>query len=413
MIKIAAPTTSAREPRKVTDDDRLAVDGNTYASDWSSIEIFDFDDRKIWGGLKFIEGADLKWRGRVNTGQTYGDCRRADRSITADQPGFDTLAELFAALKATMLKLWNDAKRDKYTEAAIAALEAFDANVEAVRFLSGPADLSEVEPQVPVVKERQATLTVEPMREADICPDPDDNGTRVAEPASKVEQSPPFQPDEHEPTAEAEATTQDSVGNSDYNIQDRKLDHIREWHRKRMTPGSPDSIAYPLPIMPAEPEADATVTDDDIAQWENELRDAKELVCELCLAEEETKEALKGIRERRESAVSDLAMIKRNDPREIAFRPVASSPSASSTQPKPASITNSGDGEAWKNVPVDTLGLPVGIVAALKEADIDTLGKIADYTAAGKRLTDIANIGTAKAEKIENACAEYWKRNPA
>jgi len=394
MIKIAAPaTTSAREPRKVTDDDRLAVDGNTYASDWSSIEIFDIEDRKIWGGLKFIEGSDLRWRGRVNTGQTYGDCRRADRSITADQPGFDTLAELFAALKATMLKLWSDAKRDKYTEAAIASLEAFDADRAALKFMwdnTEPAPEEVDDTDTPIVQERQTTLPVEPMREADICPSPDDNGTRVAGPQSKVEQSPPFQPDDPEPTAEAESTTQEVAADE-----------------------PPAAVVEPLPIMPAEPETEATVTDDDIAQWESELHDAKELVCELCLAEEETKEALKDIRERRESAVSDLAMIKRNDPREIAFKPISSAPTANSTQPKPASTTNSGDGEAWKNVPVDTLGLPAGIVLALTEADINTLGKIAAYTEAGKRLTDIANIGTAKAEKIENACAEYWKRNPA
>lgn len=391
MIKIAAPTTSAREPRKVTDDDRLAVDGNTYASDWSSIEIFDIEDRKIWGGLKFIEGTDLKWRGRVNTGQTYGDCRRADRSITADQPGFDTLAELFVALKATMLKLWNDAKRDKYTEAAIAALESFDPVGEAEKFLAGPGETAPIEPQIPAVKERQTTLPVEPMREADICPDPDDNGTRVAEPASKVEQSPPFQPDEPEPTAEAEATTQGVTADE-----------------------PPAAAVEPLPVMPAEPEPDIYVTDEDVEAWQRELLAAKELVCELCLDEEEAKESLKDIKDRRENAVSNLARITRNDPREVGVsKPVASSPSANSTQPQPASISNSYYSNEWMSVPVDTLGLPAGIVAALAEADIDTLGKIADYTAAGKRLTDIANIGTAKAEKIENACAEYWKRNQA
>jgi len=391
MIKIAAPaTTSAREPREVTDDDRLAVDGNTYASDWSSIEIFDIEDRKIWGGLKFIEGSDRKWRGRVNTGQTYGDCRRADRSITADQPGFDTLTELFAALKATMLKLWSDAKRDKYTEMAISELESFDPVGEAEKFIAGPGEPAPVEPQFPVVKERQTTLPVEPMREADICPSPDDNGTRVAEPASKVEQSPPFQPDEPEPTAEAEATTQEVVAEA------------------------PAAVVEPLPIMPAEPEPDIYVTDEDVEAWQRELLAAKELVCELCLDEEEAKESLKDIKDRRENAVSNLARITRNDPREVGVsKPVAPSPSPNSTQAKPASITNSGDGDGWKNVPVDTLGLPAGIVAALAEAGIDTLGNIVEYTAAGKRLTDIANIGTAKAEKIENACAEYWKRNPA
>ena len=180
------------------------------------------------------------------------------------------------------------------------------------------------------------------------------------------------------------------------------------------------SVDGPTATTEVEPEADE-IDRVAVEEYEDSLLDAKELVCHLCLQEENLKEHLSDVKKRRDEAVSNLASIKRNNPTDYPGLFTKSKrrnteanngESSDSTQPKATSITNSGDGEAWKNVPVDTLGLPAGIVAALAEADIDTLGKIADYSASGRRLTDIANIGTAKAEKIEAACEAYWKRNP-
>jgi len=68
--------------------------------------------------------------------------------------------------------------------------------------------------------------------------------------------------------------------------------------------------------------------------------------------------------------------------------------------------------EAWKQVGLDSLGITGKLAETLTEAGLSTLGKIADYTASGKQLTDIDGVGPAKAEKIEEACTEYWAANP-
>ena len=71
--------------------------------------------------------------------------------------------------------------------------------------------------------------------------------------------------------------------------------------------------------------------------------------------------------------------------------------------------------ESWRDTEVDDLGehgLTIPVVAALKEADLNTLGDIADYTASGKLLTDIKGIGNAKAEAIENCMTRWFAANP-
>jgi hypothetical protein len=68
--------------------------------------------------------------------------------------------------------------------------------------------------------------------------------------------------------------------------------------------------------------------------------------------------------------------------------------------------------ESWRLVPVAVLegfGLSVGVTAKLKDAGLYSIGSIADWTAFGKRLTDIAGIGEAKADAIESALAGFWE----
>lgn len=48
----------------------------------------------------------------------------------------------------------------------------------------------------------------------------------------------------------------------------------------------------------------------------------------------------------------------------------------------------------------------------IEVAGLATLGALADYTAADKRLTDIARIGKGKAQQIEDATANYWAGHP-
>lgn len=64
--------------------------------------------------------------------------------------------------------------------------------------------------------------------------------------------------------------------------------------------------------------------------------------------------------------------------------------------------------EAWRDVEVCTLDIADGIVAALHDAGIKTIGDLAGWTASGERLTDILKIGSAKAEAIEKALEKFW-----
>ena len=66
--------------------------------------------------------------------------------------------------------------------------------------------------------------------------------------------------------------------------------------------------------------------------------------------------------------------------------------------------------ESWRSAPISDLGLTGKLPESLEDAGIRTIGDLADYTAAGKLLTDISGIGQGKAEKIEKACEEFWER---
>lgn len=69
--------------------------------------------------------------------------------------------------------------------------------------------------------------------------------------------------------------------------------------------------------------------------------------------------------------------------------------------------------DVWRQTPVNELDLPEGIVAILEEAGYDTIGKLADYTATDKKLTDIQHIGEAKGEAIEQALERFWAKRKA
>lgn len=69
--------------------------------------------------------------------------------------------------------------------------------------------------------------------------------------------------------------------------------------------------------------------------------------------------------------------------------------------------------EMWRQTPVNELQLSDGIIMLLEEAGLDTIGKLADWTAKDKRLTDIPHIGEAKAEAIEKALDIFWSSRKA
>ncbi len=137
------------------------------------------------------------------------------------------------------------------------------------------------------------------------------------------------------------------------------------------------------------------------------------------------KETLSTLKKQREEAVSELAQLTRNSPDACPamFRVVtqagASAQANATTDEKTGEVatgqtqttlSTGGDGdESWRTVTLASLNLSPGILEILAESDITTIGHITDHTAGGWRLTDIAKIGEAKAEKIEQALESFWR----
>jgi hypothetical protein len=69
--------------------------------------------------------------------------------------------------------------------------------------------------------------------------------------------------------------------------------------------------------------------------------------------------------------------------------------------------------EVWRQTPVAELGLSEGVVGILSEHGLDTVGKLADYTAAGKKLTDLPHMGEKKAESVTAALERFWREHPS
>jgi len=64
----------------------------------------------------------------------------------------------------------------------------------------------------------------------------------------------------------------------------------------------------------------------------------------------------------------------------------------------------------WREVPLVDL-FSGAILKSLHQAGLKTVGQLADYTAADKRLTDIQGIGPGKAQQIEDRLTQFWESN--
>lgn len=160
------------------------------------------------------------------------------------------------------------------------------------------------------------------------------------------------------------------------------------------------TIETPAPApAPVESEADET------------LREIREMTAEIEEASADhyrKNESAKAAKKRVESLTADLiAFIRKSNEKLPLFdgKPVP---------PPPAEAP--AEDQSWREVPIDTLSLECGlsesIVNKLVEAEITTIGKLADWTKSEKRLTDIAGIGGAKAEAIEGAMDKFWGARP-
>lgn len=65
----------------------------------------------------------------------------------------------------------------------------------------------------------------------------------------------------------------------------------------------------------------------------------------------------------------------------------------------------------WRDVHLSTL-FKGAVLKSLVEADLTTVGKLCDYTASDKRLTDIPGIGPGKGGVIEDTMLAFWRDNP-
>jgi len=83
------------------------------------------------------------------------------------------------------------------------------------------------------------------------------------------------------------------------------------------------------------------------------------------------------------------------------------------SDPMPLYETNGhAEADGWRTIPIDEAlpDLPAAVRQRLTEAELPTVGSIADYTAAEKRLTDLPGIGKAKAELIEKSLERFWEK---
>ena len=162
---------------------------------------------------------------------------------------------------------------------------------------------------------------------------------------------------------------------------------------------------------------------DGRAALEKQIGEQQILVADLAIDELKKKSLHKGAKERHEAAVEELLQME-NDLHAgrypLPFRGdssgltdiVAEDPLPGQQElplDGPAAVTCN---DAWRAVSICELGQAGAVNEKLINAGLKTLGELADYTAADKLLTDIKGIGQTKADKIGDALAEYWRRNP-
>lgn len=70
------------------------------------------------------------------------------------------------------------------------------------------------------------------------------------------------------------------------------------------------------------------------------------------------------------------------------------------------------DAEAWRATPIDQLEIPAAVMQKLIDAEMETLGKLADHGQSGKGWIAIPGIGEASGEKIDKALDRYWQDHP-
>lgn len=150
----------------------------------------------------------------------------------------------------------------------------------------------------------------------------------------------------------------------------------------------------------------------------DEILAAEQVVRERESELEEAKQDAKEAKIRHEKAVEKLLSIIRKY-RQPAERDLFDYASESQTDGQlvennevAATDVPPNDEEAWRSVSVDEIfaTMPAGVIASLKEKDLNTLGQLSNWLNSGKLLTDLDAVGPAKAEKMEACLDSFWQR---
>lgn len=151
-----------------------------------------------------------------------------------------------------------------------------------------------------------------------------------------------------------------------------------------------------------EPPTSSESTDDTaklrrIEAWRAEVVEACGVVDRAEEAWDEAKSTASACKAAFDVAVSRMRAIAAEKPGESLFDGVVK-------------VAATGE-DAWRDAPIVDLELSASILAKLTEAGLDTVGKLADWTASGKELTDIKGIGAQSSETIADALEKFWARN--
>lgn len=154
--------------------------------------------------------------------------------------------------------------------------------------------------------------------------------------------------------------------------------------------------AEPEPEQSAEPNEETLTLEDLLERIEETEREVREREANWNLAKQEVK-IRKGALDDAVLRLRELCRAREHD----AARPLFSQDGKAKAEAPQE--------EEWRSVAVETLDIPNSTIKKLAEAKITTMGEMADYTAAGNQLVDIAGIGPAKAEQLEDACLAFWR----
>lgn len=175
--------------------------------------------------------------------------------------------------------------------------------------------------------------------------------------------------------------------------------------------GTPANGPPPSPVAPVLPLAGDLLC---------EIYEAADAVEEKRRLHEDAKERAKTAKTNYESAQDHLqrviARVRSTDHSELPLFEQPPRPDADASLVDVQRVDDELD-NSWREVPLgDVLaGLGPKVLASFHEANLVTMGDLSAYmepsaTGFAKKLTDLAGIGNAKAEKIEKALEDFWVR---